>query len=314
MSRSSLRVVVTPPPFCNSSTLVAELRRSFPNTVFNDKGRYLTDLELAGFLSEADAAIVGRDNITEKILQPLTPRLKIIAKYGVGLDNVDEEALARHHVALGWTGGVNKRSVAELTLCFMLGLCHNVFLNGFALKRNQWQKDGGMQVAGKTIGIVGCGNVGQEVIQLLRPFECRILVNDIVDKSEFCARVGAIAVSMDELVCDADIISLHVPLTSLTNRMINSSLIERMKPSSFLVNTSRGEVVDQQVLKRALQDKKIAGAALDVFAEEPPTDAEFLALPNLMVTPHIGGNAIEAVEAMGRSAIDHLVNFFQLVK
>lgn len=314
MSRSSPRVVVTPPAFCNSPILVAELCRSFPNAVLNKMGRYLTEPELVGFLSEADAAIVGRDVITEKILRPLTPRLKIIAKYGVGLDNVDEKALARHHVALGWTGGVNKRSVAELTLCFMLGLCHNVFLNGLALKRNHWQKDGGVQIAGKTVGIVGCGNVGQEVVRLLQPFGCHFLVNDIVDKSDFCHHTGAIPATIDELVRDADIISLHVPLTDLTNRMVNAALIERMKPGAFLVNTSRGEVVDQQALKKALQEKKIGGAALDVFTDEPPTDAEFLALPNLMVTPHIGGNALEAVEAMGRSAIDHLVNYFQTAK
>lgn len=307
------RVVVTPPPFCNSPILVAELSRIFPDTVFNDKGWYLTEPELIEFMKDADAAIVGRDPITDKVLREL-PRLKIVSKYGVGIDTIDEKALARHGVALGWEGGVNKRSVAELTLCFMVGLCHNVFLSGFALKQNRWMKDGGRQLSGKTVGIVGCGHVGQEVVRLLQPFGCRVLVRDILDKSEFCRSMGAVAVGLDELVRESDIVSLHVPLTELTRHMIDTNVITHMKPTAFLVNTSRGEVVDPQSLKNALKEKKIAGAALDVFAVEPPNDPEFLAYPNLMVTPHIGGNTEEAVVAMGRAAIDNLVNYFQIKK
>ncbi|OGW17064.1 MAG: hydroxyacid dehydrogenase [Nitrospinae bacterium RIFCSPLOWO2_12_FULL_47_7] len=310
MKLLSPQVVVTAPPFCNSPPLVAELSRYFPNTVFNDKGWYLTESELIGFLKNADAAIVRRDPITEVVLREL-PRLKIISKYGVGADTIDVKALARHGVELGWTGGVNKRSVAELALCFILGICHNVFLSGFALKQNRWMKDGGRQLSGKTVGVVGCGHIGQEVIRLLSPFGCRFLVYDILDKSEFCGSVGAVSVGLDELIRESDVISLHVPLTELTRRMINSDVIGNMKPGAYLINTSRGEVVDQQSLKNALRENRIAGAALDVFAKEPPNDPEFLAYPNLMVTPHIGGNTMEAVEAMGRAAIEHLVTYFR---
>jgi D-3-phosphoglycerate dehydrogenase len=138
-----------------------------------------------------------------------------------------------------------------------------------------------------------------------------LLVRDIVDKSDFCREQGAVEVSLNEVIKKSDIISLHVPLTKLTRQMVNENFLQRMKSTAFLVNTCRGEVVNQEALKKALSQKIIAGAALDVFVEEPPTDAEFLSLPNLMVTPHIGGNAREAVEAMGRSAIDHLVAFFR---
>lgn len=310
MNVSSPRVVVTPPPFCNSPVLVSELTRHFPNSVFNDRGRYLTETELVESLKGASAAIVGRDFITESVLREL-PGLKIIAKYGVGLDTIDEAALAKYSVTLGWAGGVNKRSVAELTLCFMLGLCHNIHSSGMALHKGQWLKDGGRDLAGKTVGIVGCGHVGQEVVRLLQPFACRFLVNDILDKSGFCKNAGAIAVSFDELIREADIVSLHVPLTELTRNMVSTEVLGRMKKTAFLINTSRGKVVDQNALKRALQEKKIAGAALDVFAEEPPDDKEFLALENLMATPHIGGNSVESVEAMGRAAIAHLVEFFK---
>ena len=309
MTRTSLRVAVTPPPICNSSTLRDELSTLFPQPLFNDTGRYLTEDELIRFAGEADALLVGRDGITDKVLSAL-PQLKIIAKYGVGLDTIDQDALKRHSVELGWTAGVNRRSVAELTLSFMLGLCHNVFKGGLALKQGQWVKDGGSMLKGKTVGIVGCGNIGKEVIRLLKPFGCAIWIRDILEMSEFCKETGALEKSLEEVLAGADIISLHVPLTEETQHMMNAASLDRMRSTAFLINTSRGDVVDQAALKEALVNETIAGAALDVFSQEPPEDMEFLSCPRLMVTPHIGGNAVEAVEAMARAAFQHLKIYF----
>ena len=310
MSIRGPRIVVTPPPICQSETLRNQITRLFDDPVFNDKSRYLGEEELVEFCREADGLLLGRDIVNEKILQAL-PRLKIVSKYGVGLDNLDEEALQRHQVTLGWTPGVNRRSVAELTLSFMLGLCHNVFRVGFALKQNRWVKDGGHQLKGKIVGIIGCGHVGQEVVQLLKPFGCRIWVRDIEDRSKFCRETGAEEKSFSEVIRNADIVSLHVPLTDATRFMIDSNALSEMRPSSFLINTSRGEVVDPEALKHALLEGRLEGAALDVFTQEPPDDRELLACPQLMVTPHIGGNAQEAIESMARSAIDHLVQHFK---
>ena len=309
MTRATPRVAVTPPPICNSSTLRDELSALFPQPLFNDTDRYLTEDELIQFAGQADALLVGRDGITDKVLSAL-PQLKIIAKYGVGLDTIDQDALNRHSVELGWTAGVNRRSVAELTLIFMLGLCHNVFKGGSALKQGQWVKDGGHMLKGKTVGVIGCGHIGQEVIQLLQPFGCVIWIRDILDRSEFCKETGAFEKSLEEVLTGADIISLHVPLTEETRYMINAASLAKMRPTAFLINTSRGDVVDQAALKEALLKETIAGAALDVFDREPPEDAELLACPQLMVTPHIGGNAIEAVEAMARAAFQHLKEYF----
>ncbi len=309
MTQKTSRVAVTPPPICNSSTLRNELSDLFPQPIFNDTERYLTEDELIRFAGEADALLVGRDRITDKILSAL-PQLKIIAKYGVGLDNIDLEALHRHQVKLGWTAGVNRRSVAELTLTFMLGLCHNVFKGGWALKQGQWAKGGGQLLQGKTVGIIGCGNIGKEVVRLLNPFECRVWIRDILEMSEFCKETGAVEKSFEEVLGGADIISLHVPLTEETRKMIDVAALSRMRPTAFLINTSRGDVVDQTALKEALVNETIAGAALDVFSQEPPEDAELLACPQLMGTPHIGGNSIEAVEAMARAAFQHLQDYF----
>ena len=307
---SAPRVAVAAISFSKSVLLREELEQAFPNSHFNEKGHRFSEIELIEFLKDADAAVIGIESITDQVLSK-TPHLKIVSKYGVGLDRIDQKSLKRRNIVLGWTGGVNRRSVAELTLCFMIGLYRNVFTSGYSLKQSKWEKNGGAQLSGKTVGIIGCGHVGSDVIKLLEPLECNILVCDILDKSKFCEEHNATQTSLESLSIKSDVISLHVPLTPLTSEMVNKNFIDQMQPTAYLVNTSRGSVINQNDLKTALIENKIAGAALDVFAEEPPSDEEFLLLPNLMVSPHIGGNAKEAVEAMGRSAIGHLVSFFK---
>ena len=304
------KVVVTSISFSKSTVLKKSLLKIFPNSIFNETDQRLSGENLIQFINDADAAIVGIETIDESLLKH-TPSLKIISKYGVGLDNIDQKSLKNRDITQGWTGGVNQRSVSELTLGFMLGLCRNLFTAGFKLKNSVWDKDGGHQLSGKTVGIIGCGHIGSDVVRLLSPFGCNILINDIVSKEDFCLEQGISEVSLNEVLKKSDIITLHVPLTELTRQMVNESFFQRMRSTAFLVNTCRGEVINQGSLKNALSKKVIAGAALDVFIEEPPTDIELLSLPNLMVTPHIGGNSREAIEAMGRSAIDHLVEFFK---
>lgn len=304
-----MKVVVTSPSFCKSESLKSKLSSLFPNTVFTDKKDYLSGAELIDFLQDADAAIIGRDPVTRETLDAL-PKLKMISKYGVGLDNLDLEAIQKKGIELAVTAGTNKRSVAELTLSFMLGLSHNIFISAERMKRGEWIREGGRNLSGKTIGIIGCGNVGTEVVKLLKPFDCHILINDIEDKNAFCREQGAQGSSFESLIRESDIVTLHVPLTSLTREMIDEKVLKIMKSSAFLINTSRGPVVNPSALHQALVSGEISGAALDVFYSEPPDNLEFLQLPNLMVTPHIGGNSVEAVEAMGQAAIDNLSKFF----
>jgi phosphoglycerate dehydrogenase-like enzyme len=306
----SPKIAVTSISFSKSAVLREQLLSIFPNSIFNETGQRLSDGKLIEFINNADAAIVGTETINDSLLDH-TPLIKIISKYGVGLDSIDQESLKRRNISLGWIGGVNRRSVSELTLCFMLGLCRNIFSSGFKLKSFEWIKNGGHQLSGKTVGIIGCGHIGSDVVRLLLPFACNLLVRDIVDKSNFCKELGAFESSLAEVIEKSDIISLHVPLTKQTCQMVNEKFLQKMKSTAFLVNTCRGDVIEQEALKNALNQKVIAGAALDVFIEEPPTDIEFLSLPNLMVTPHIGGNTKEAVEAMGSAAINNLSTFFK---
>jgi phosphoglycerate dehydrogenase-like enzyme len=304
-------IAVTPPVFSRSAILREELLQSFPNAIFNPHDQYMQGAELIEFLSQAEGAIVGRDRINAETLSRL-PRLQVIAKYGVGMDTVDSTAFDHSQVVLKVTPGVNKNSVAELTLCFIIGLLHNVFSVGFDLKRGVWRKEGGVQLQGKTVGIVGCGHIGERLIETLIPFSCNVLVHDIVSKAEVCEKHGAREVSLDTLCREADILTFHVPLTAETHRMVNADLLSQMKPSACLVNTSRGAVIDFSVLKEALINGRIAGAAADVFDPEPPEDIELLSLHNFMGTPHIGGNTLEATLAMGRAPIRQLIDFFQM--
>ena len=178
------------------------------------------------------------------------------------------------------------------------------------MKRGEWNKQGGWQLSEKTVGIIGVGHVGKDLVSLLQPFHCTILVNDILPQKEYYSAYNLIEVSKDDLFAQSDIVTLHVPLTNETRHLINERTLELMQSNTYLINTSRGAVVNQNHLKAALLSGRIAGAALDVYEVEPPIDYEFLEMRNLICTPHIGGSAYEGVMAMGRSAIGHLRAYF----
>lgn len=301
-------VKVTSPSFSQHPVLRAELLGLFPGAVLNLDGRRLDGAALADFARGGDALVVGLEKVDTALLDAC-PELRMIAKYGVGLDNIDIAACKERGIAIGWTGGVNRRSVAELVLCFMLGLCRNVFHTSTLLRGGVWEKNGGVQLSGRTVGIVGLGYTGREVARLLEPLHCRVLANDILPMDDYARENGIAMVDKDTLFAEADVVTLHVPLTPQTNRLVDEARLARMKTDAILINACRGEVVDQAALKQALINGTIGAAALDVFESEPPADLEFLALPNLVATAHIGGNAAEAVLAMGRSAIAHLRAF-----
>jgi phosphoglycerate dehydrogenase-like enzyme len=295
--------------FSKHPLLREALLTDFPDAVFNDEGRKYTKAELIDYLCDADGVVLGLETVDDEVLAAC-PDLKIVSKFGVGLDSLDQQACAKRGIAVGWTGGVNKRSVAEMDLGFMLSLARNLYPDSLYLKAGEWNRNGGLQLLGKTVGIIGLGYTGIETAQLLKPFECRILGNDIIDKSAVCSEQGIEYVAKDTLYAEADFITLHTQLTELTHHLINADTLSKMKQSAFVINTSRGPVVKHEDLKKALIEGTIAGAALDIYEEKSPMDTELLRLHNLFCTPHIGGNADEAVMAMGLSAIHHLKEFF----
>lgn len=294
--------------FSKHAQLVKALQNEFPDAVVNTEGVRLAGEQLVSYLTGADAVIVGLEKIDGELLDRL-PAIKMISKFGVGLDNIDLEACRQRKIPVGWTGGVNRHSVAEMALGFMLMLLRNLYSSTHQLKQGEWNKNGGMSLYGKTVGIIGLGHIGQELVRLLAPFQCTILANDIEDRTAFAAQAGVQLVTKQKLYAESDIISVHTPLTAQTTDLINHTVFSQMKPTAFLINTARGGIVNETDLKQALVSGKIAGAALDVYETEPPADHELLSLPNLVCTPHTGGNSKEAVLAMGLSAIGHLVHF-----
>ncbi len=299
------RVAVTSRSFSRNPELRRELQQCYEHVTFNDAGRQLEENSLVEFLNGHDKAITALERLDGAVLARL-PELKVISKYGVGLDMIDLAAMRRYGKRLGWTGGVNRRSVSELVIAFSIVLLRHVHAANLEVRHGIWRQHVGNYLSGKTVGIVGCGHIGKDLVRLLQPFECPVLVNDIRRYDDFYRQHNIEAVSLDELLTRADVVTLHVPLDDSTRDMLTAERIALMKPSAILVNTARGGMVDEEALRVALQEKRLAAAAFDVFAQEPPRDQALLELPNFLATPHIGGGAVEAILAMGRAAIDGL--------
>jgi D-3-phosphoglycerate dehydrogenase len=303
-----MKVVVSAVAFSKNKELVQSLLNHFPDAVINYDGKRYVNEELVEYYKEADAIITGLERIDDELLSKL-PKLKFIAKFGVGLDNIDIDACKNRNVKIGWTGGVNKHSVAEMALGLLLMLSRNLFTTANQLKSGTWNKSGGFSLSSRTIGIIGIGHIGKELVQMLKPFNCRILVNDVIDLSDFAHANNVELVTKEYLFQNSDIISVHTPLNASTKDMINKETILQMKQSVFLINTARGGIINEEDLKWALASNRIGGAALDVFNVEPPEDKELMGYPNLIATPHIAGNSYEAVIAMGIAAINHIVSY-----
>jgi D-3-phosphoglycerate dehydrogenase len=298
-----MRVAVPCHAFCRHPVLRAELLAVCDDVQFNDEFQRFTERELADWLAGCDAAIIALEPVTEACLAA-APQLKIISKYGVGIDNLDATVLNRHGIRLGWQGGTNALSVAELTLCFAIAGLRHVGASSSAIRAGARPTAMmGRHLSGRTVGVHGCGHVGKQVIRLLAPFGCDILACDIVDHADFYRENHVTSVTFDELLDRSEVLTLHLPLTDRTRTLYDAAVLSRLRPDCVLINTCRGGIVDEVSLKTILAENRITAACFDVFAEEPPTDEKLLTLPNFLATPHLAGSAEEARLAMGRAAI-----------
>ena len=299
------KIVVASRSFARNPALRAELLAKYSDVTFTESAEVIGGAELVALLRGHDRAIVGLERVDDEILSEV-PELKIISKYGVGLDAIDVEAIRRRGIRLAWTGGVNRRSVSELTLSFAIAILHRVPETSVALRSGQWSKLIGQQLTGRTFGIIGCGFVGQDLVKLLEPFDCRVLAHDIRDYAEFYRRHRVTPAPLGQLLAESDIVSLHVPLDRTTKGMIGAAELAAMRKGSFLINAARGGLIDEDALADALRSGHLAGAACDVFQMEPEPSPRLVQLPNFLGTPHIGGSTAEAQLAMGRAAIEGL--------
>ena len=301
------RVAVCIPHFNRVPELRAELLAVYPDADFNDDMHDLAGDELISFLRGHDKALTSTEIMDGAVFKAV-PELNLISKLGVGLDSLDLDAMIRHDVLLGWTPGVNKRSVSELTLSYIISALRRVSIVNSDVRSGVWRRQVGNTLSEKTVGIVGCGNIGKDLVQVLKPFGCRILVHDIRDYADFYTEHDVEAVDLPTLLAQSDVVTLHLPLTVASRHMISAPEFEMMKRSAVLVNTARGGIVDEAALKTALQSGQIAAAAFDVFVLEPCPDQELLDLPNLLATTHIGASTHEAIVDMVRATIRNLNN------
>ena len=301
------KVAVCSRSFSKNSVLRSELLRRFKNVKFNDKGISLSGDSLIDFLDGQDSAIVALEVINDDILSAL-PQLKVIGKYGVGLDKLDFCALEKHDVRVGWTPGVNALAVAELALNLALTIVRKTLISNQVAKDQKWDQVVGRQLSSLTIGILGCGYVGTAFLRLLKGFDCKILICDTLEKSQVCKEFGVEQVPFDHLVKNVDLLSIHLPKNMDTLKILDSTAINKMKPNSFLINTARGGLVDELALYNALEKGHLSGVALDVLEQEPPQFFELINHPNCIITSHIGGSSEEAIVSMGMAAINGLDN------
>jgi D-3-phosphoglycerate dehydrogenase len=233
--------------------------------------------------------------ITEELLEKAA-RLKVIGRAGAGLDNVDIAAASRRGVVVMNTPGGNTVTTAEHTLSMIMALCRNIPQATLSLKSNKWEKKKftGTELLGKTIGVIGLGNIGKNVAQRTKALGMTVIGYDPYMTEDMAHSIGLSLVSLDEIYARADIITVHTPLTPETKHLINTKTIAKMKDGVRLVNCARGGIINEADLLEALKSGKVAGAALDVFESEPPLDNPLLDLDNVVVTPHLGASTTEA--------------------
>jgi D-3-phosphoglycerate dehydrogenase len=252
-------------------------------------------------LADADALVVrSATKVTAALLEKAT-RLRAIGRAGVGVDNVDVEAATRRGILVMNTPGGNAVSVAEHTIALMLGLARAVPQANASIQAGRWEKSSfsGTELRGKTLGLVGLGRVGTEVARRARALEMKVLAYDPYVTPAAAREVEVDLVALDELLGQSDVISLHTSLSALTEKMVDAPAIAKMKRGARLINCARGELIDEAALAEALRSGKLAGAAVDTFAEEPPKNSPLIGLSNLIATPHIAGSTAEAQEEVG---------------
>jgi phosphoglycerate dehydrogenase-like enzyme len=300
---AACRVLVTPTSYGTTDPgLKTRLEAAVGEVVYNTTGRPLGSADVARLLAGVDGYIAGVDAIDAAALAA-AGRLRVIARYGVGVDNVDLEAARARGIVVTNTPGANAASVAELTLALVLALLRHVPDAVAATRRGEWPRLTGRVLAGKTVGLLGLGAVGRLVAHRLAGFDCRILAHDPAI-APGAAPPGVTLASADQVIAEADVLSLHLPVTPATRRMVDAAFLARMKPRALLVNTARGELVDEEALAAAVRGGHLAGVALDVFGTEPPGAGHpLLELPQVIATPHCGAHTDDATSAMGRMAL-----------
>lgn len=269
----------------------------------------LTEEQTLELVGDIDGYICGDDMITRAVLEKAKPRLKVLSKYGIGVDKIDVKTCTEFGLPLLFTPGVNHTTVAEHTFLLLLALEKNFYFHTDSTRAGEWKRKTGRELLDKTIGIIGLGRIGKEVAIRARAFGMKVVGYDVYWDEKFAAENNVTRVGqLDELFAVSDYISLHTNLTPETQDLVRAETIAKMKPGVLILNCARGEIVHTADMIAALQDGRVGGYGTDVLDHEPPAaDHPLLHLPNCVVTPHIGSRTQESVVRQATAAVTNLI-------
>jgi D-3-phosphoglycerate dehydrogenase len=267
-------------------------------------GRAYRADELLDALRGVHAIVTGTDELTARVIQA-ADSLVTIAKHGVGLETIDLAAARAKGVSVSSTPGVIHDSVADLTMALLLALARNLVAVHLATKQGGWKSPFGVELRDKLMGIIGLGRIGKGVALRAKGFGMKLAAYDPFPDSSFAAEHGVMFMALDDLVRQADVVSLHAAAEQVEGTLIDARRIQMMKPTAFFLNTARGSLVDEAALVDALRAKKLAGAGLDAFVNEPPTGSPLLALDNVVLTPHMAGRTLDGAWRMGEITVEN---------
>ena len=305
-----MKILVTPTSFSKDKPSEAgRLLGEFADEiVYNPFGRPLAPEEILPLLEGADGYIAGLDHITAEVIQKAPSSLKAISRYGVGYERVDTEAAAAKGIIVTNTPGVNSESVADLAFGLMISAARKIPALDRKVKGGEWPRTTGVELFGKTIGIVGLGAIGRGVAMRAKGFSMNVIAHDPFMDGEYAKKHGIRECGLEELFADSDFISLHLPLNEQTRNLIDRKAFDLMKAGTVLVNTSRGGLIDEQAAYEALKSGKLGGLGLDAFENEPPGKSSLFEFENVVATPHAGAHTVEAVRNMGVLAVRNLID------
>ena len=270
----------------------------------------VTEDDLISLIRGVDGIITGSHPYTRRVISA-ADKLKIISRTGAGFDTIDLEAATERGIIVTTTPDANSESVAELAMGLMLSVARCIPQGDRKIRRGDWSPHIGVELYQKTLGIVGLGKIGKRLAKRAHGFDMTILAYDLYQDEAFAAEYGVTYLPLDELLARADFVSIHSPLSPETSGLIGEPELKLMKPTAYLVNTARGPIVDEAGLIKALGAGWIAGAGLDVFSQEPPTNNPLLSIENVVLGPHVAASTEEALYRMGRGAAENVVNVFE---
>lgn len=302
-----MNILVTPRSFGkNNPELFDALREAGLNVMRNDSGGIFPAAQMKEKLASCDGVILGVDPMNAEVLAA-APRIRAIAKYGVGTDNIDLAVCKERGIAVSRTVGANSNAVADYAFTLMLAVARKAALIDRRCRAKDWGKITSIDVYGKTLGIIGLGAVGKCVARRARGFDMRVLAHDIAFDDVHAREAGVERADVDRICREADFISLHTVLNDETRNLINADRLAAMKKTAVLVNTARGGLIDEAALLAALREGRLHGAGLDVFEEEPPADPVWYGLDNVVMGSHCSSSTSGATETMGRMAVENLL-------